>query len=642
MGSELLAMTIARGVDIDFQTSTVTAQSKIGGISTNDNGNQGGRCNLYCYGAVPTSRKTTLNGNVANGASSFVTTDATGWVNGDIIGVGRAAAGGASRAYYTVSSTSGTTVNITGTISGARTSGGQVVKLSGYAIKFIHLTSYTAINNNFINLVMVGVEYPFRSAINFLIDANSNLMTISSTNSFAYYTEAASNIYCESYIEDCSFYGGVTSAVTSGIAFLGLTVRQSGLRIERCHFHNSRFMNGWYAFNNSYMTSGRLKIIDCVMMNIAIGATGQFTDLTYPTATGVMTFGKITFTGNVMESSEHGFVTFGGTDLIHKNNSYWGGGATVSAGGEGAVVYAQLAGTPDISANTYNANRYAVHLHAFVTVGQIEKNSVFGNVSANTLADIIINAGALADFEFSNCSTITTVNTDDLANTINGSYIKYTTLNGTTNNDGGYLTYGKFQRTGTGLSDTTVHTAGGTALRFEPLSSTTNLSWSFVIPTGNIQNKTMMVGVWCKIASATYFAGTHQLPRLTIDYDNGTAAYVQASATAGSWQFLPLPFTPLTTYGQITVTLSARTDATTTNAYVYFDDFVTIYPADTPLNTQTLDLWASALPVVPPLATVLSANDIWAASRSANMGSGTMGEWLGKKALTVSKFLGLK
>jgi hypothetical protein len=137
----------------------------------------------------------------------------------------------------------------------------------------------------------------------------------------------------------------------------------------------------------------------------------------------------------------------------------------------------------------------------------------------------------------------------------------------------------------------------------------------------------MMVGVWCKIASATYYAGTHQLPRITVDYDNGTTAYTQA-ATSTDWQFLPLPFTPTTTYGQITVTLSARTDATTTDAYVYWDDFVTIYPADTPLNTQTFDLFADALPVTPPLATVLSANDVWALATSTMTGAGTVGKMI--------------
>jgi hypothetical protein len=133
--------------------------------------------------------------------------------------------------------------------------------------------------------------------------------------------------------------------------------------------------------------------------------------------------------------------------------------------------------------------------------------------------------------------------------------------------------------------------------------------------------------VWVLIRYAAYWAGTNQLPRITIDYDNGTTAYTQATQST-DWQFLPLPFTPTTTYGQITVTLSARTDATTTNAYVYWDDFVTIYPANAPLNTQTFDLWANALPVTPPLATVLSASDVWALATSTMTGAGTAGKML--------------
>ena len=134
----------------------------------------------------------------------------------------------------------------------------------------------------------------------------------------------------------------------------------------------------------------------------------------------------------------------------------------------------------------------------------------------------------------------------------------------------------------------------------------------------------MTVAVWVKINNANYYAGTYQLPRLTIDYDNGTTAYAQATNKT-DWQLLFITFTPTTTFGQITVTLSARTDATTTGAYVYIDDFTVLYPAGYKLNLGGLDDWANAMPVTPPIATVLSANDVWTASSTVDYGSDTMG-----------------
>ena len=189
------------------------------------------------------------------------------------------------------------------------------------------------------------------------------------------------------------------------------------------------------------------------------------------------------------------------------------------------------------------------------------------------------------------------------------------------------------ETTGDGLTDTTVHTSGTGkfATRFEPLSSTNNLTWASTIPTGDISTKTMTVSVWCKINSATYYAGTHQLPRLTIDYDNGTTAYHQAGETT-DWQLLFVTFTPTTTYGQITVTLSGRTDATTTDAYIYWDDFEVAYPPSVALDLGGMDYWANGLPVSPPIALPISAGSValgvWQQLTATSYGTGSMGEKL--------------
>lgn len=154
----------------------------------------------------------------------------------------------------------------------------------------------------------------------------------------------------------------------------------------------------------------------------------------------------------------------------------------------------------------------------------------------------------------------------------------------------------------------------------------------------------MTVGVWCKINSANYYAGTHQLPRLTIDYDNGTTAYCQAGEST-DWQLLFVTFTPTTTCGQIIVTLSGRTDATTTDAYIYFDDFTVAYPPSVALDLGGLDNWADALPVTPPIAIPISAGtvatNVWQQLTATSYGTGTMGEWV-KKLLSKVIFWGTK
>lgn len=210
----------------------------------------------------------------------------------------------------------------------------------------------------------------------------------------------------------------------------------------------------------------------------------------------------------------------------------------------------------------------------------------------------------------------------DLA--VPGSYLRIQDYNGTDRDCRGYEVYGNYVSTGTGLDDTTVHTAGGFAYRQESINSESRFEWTFYLPTGNIEDKTMIVGVWCKINSATYYAGTHRLPRVNVTYDNTTTVYAEAVEST-EWQFLNLPFTPTTSYGQVTVTLYSRTDATGSDAYVYFDDFSVLYPAGYQLDLGSMDLWANALPITPPIATNLSAQSIWAAADNIDYGANTFG-----------------
>lgn len=157
---------------------------------------------------------------------------------------------------------------------------------------------------------------------------------------------------------------------------------------------------------------------------------------------------------------------------------------------------------------------------------------------------------------------------------------------------------GYLYRTGPSLTDTTAHTSGGYALRFQPTTSTTALPWTFTVSTGNIQTYETTISVWVKINNAAYYAGTHQNPTLRIDYDNGTVVTDVATDTT-DWQLLTKAFTPTTTFGQVTITIDGYTDATTTDAYFYVDDFDIAYPSGYAVNLGKLDVWADGSPITP-------------------------------------------
>lgn len=215
---------------------------------------------------------------------------------------------------------------------------------------------------------------------------------------------------------------------------------------------------------------------------------------------------------------------------------------------------------------------------------------------------------------------------DCLSNAVDGSFVKASNCEGTTNNDIAWFIRGKTQRSGDGLTDTTVHTSGSGkySIRLEPKSETFD-EWSFTIPTGDISGQTMVVAIWIKINSATFYAGTHTNPTLVIDYDNGTEIAAVAADTT-DWQLLSVAFTPTTEYGQVTFTLKAKTDASGSDAYFYADDTSVLYPAGYRVDLGGMDLWADALPIAPPIATVASAQDVWTVLVSALSGTGTVGK----------------
>lgn len=251
----------------------------------------------------------------------------------------------------------------------------------------------------------------------------------------------------------------------------------------------------------------------------------------------------------------------------------------------------------------------------------------FGTERAAPGDEVYVTDDTLNRVTFKNCEIAGSIG--NYATLVQTSYLRWQTYNATANDHRDWWRYGLMQSVGDGLVDTTVHTAGAGkfALRFQPESGTNRLEWSHTAPTGNISGQTMTVAVWCKINAAAYWAGTFQMPRLTVDYDDGTLAYAEAAAST-SWQLLSVVFTPTTAFGQIGITLSGMTDAVGANAYVYWDDGLMLYPAGYVLNIGGMDLWANGLPVTPLIATVFSAIDVWTAQTSVMTGAGTIGKHL--------------
>ncbi len=353
-------------------------------------------------------------------------------------------------------------------------------------------------------------------------------------------------------------------------------------------------------------------------------------------------------TNNYFVGSRYGAVHLAGYgatyDNFHIRNS-----STIYAEGSlyGSITVGNCANVV-LQNSTVNGSRgHAANVYSGV-FDFIFKNCSFGTVYANgSKGDFSLYVlGSFMTFLVDSCDLTSSggwyyyiLDSNGYEYTSSGSKISFQNFNNSSGDHRIYKPYGYIQRTAAGLSDTTVRTTGGSCLRLRSNNTTNRLEWSQYLPVGDVSAQTMTVGVWCKINSATYYAGTHQMPRITVDYDNGTSAYAEAAQTT-DWQFLSLPITAATTYPEWVVTISAMTDAATTNADVYFTDFAVLYPAGYQLKLGELADFARGQPLNPTIATNLSPADVWAVNTSGH-GIGTMG----KKHvdnLTTNKFIALQ
>lgn len=325
-------------------------------------------------------------------------------------------------------------------------------------------------------------------------------------------------------------------------------------------------------------------------------------------------------------------ANFGGVNRTYRN-VYSFNGQRRSA--SGTYNYMALACT-GINCNFINLNVNSSRSNAIQCTGTnlYFKDSSFGTVYSN-VSDINPGyAGSFTQAIFDNCtfgspslwSSALTDENNSIYQCTASSYIRFVNIAGNLADSQGYYPEGNIYSTGAGLTDTTVRTVGGYPMRFRSEYGDVNLEFKQDIPTGNILGKTMSVGVWVHIAGSAFWAGNYIMPRLTVIYDNGTEAYAEAAQVAGSWQLLQVPFTPATAYGLLNITFSCASDTTGGDEYVYVTDWSVLYPAGAQLDLGKQSVWARGLPVVPTIATNLSAADVWATPTTTLTGSGTVGK----------------
>jgi hypothetical protein len=568
------------------------------------------QASLFFYGEVPTTRSALVNANANSGQNKIYTITSTGWASGNRIKIGKYDYQGNVNNSFTISSISGTEITLSGNLTQNVLAGGVIFNLENYGI---------SINDSAARAFYISLSAPANYNISGCLMGYVQIKTGLDFNNFNQYVievnlaNRSKNNFSDNAINGAYPYGIFYSYVPS-----------LGLDIKRNHTYGCPFGSYLIPFYSTVANSGSI-VIDS---NIGTNAS----DNSIWCVSNGMGLGVINGVASIVKN-----LTISNNKFYNISNpTYWiiglnGFYNTIS----GNDFYGITTGV-NPAIQLYNVSNTDFLSNTFVKVTEVYK---FKSSSTNFLLSFTGDyfASNTADFGFtstvyfqgviSDSLTALTISSTNLSTCVPGSTLSIVDEGGVSNKDSVYTPFGIFNRCGDGLTDTTAHTVGTNkfSLRFQPTSSTDLFAWEFKVPTGNIQNKEMVLTCWVKINSATYYAGTHRKPRLNIYYDNSTTAYAEATAST-SWQLLTVAFTPLTTYGQISVTVDGYTDATSTNAYFYVDNFTVFYPAGVQLELGGLDLWADAFPVTPPIATNITAADVWNVLTSGLVASGSVGK----------------
>ena len=605
-GSSSQRIPIAKMGDLDFADpsagTTKPCLCSIGNPTSRGNSTGGGQ-SIFIYGEVPAVEDTELESAVSANSATITTKVETGWNIGDRISIGRMVARGnddSANLFYTITNISGKTITVTPNVAKARAINASVIRLNGYGFRLSCSNT-----SGFVEHLMFGYR-------DFIIEG------------------------CEFY--NVGFYAVGYGAVPTDSLFPYTLKNCSGLITiassigSMINTSGSSYTNSIGQIHDHVNTSG------CII-NRGLGVGNGQADWSMTNCIQIMgdvrggnmvMSGKFAITDCKFENILNSGVRIQGWYVTLRRNLFWGNASGASSS-QGALIVAGNYLSNDIGDNYFDNNHTSVALGGSNFTTKFT-NDNFGTVVTN-LYDVYSYYRSLSEITFENYSGNITYGIFNYV--LTGANVKFISKNKVAGADEQWRGEGVIYKCGVGLSDTTKHT-GNYCMKFSPFQNWSDaLTWTQKVPTENIQNKTMMVGVWVNIANSAYWAGSNQMPRLTVNYDNGTIVYAEAAQATG-WQFIFVPFTPQTTYGEITVSVSGKTSASTANGIFYVADMSVLYPAGHKIELGAMNTWAGGEPVTPSISTVANAADVMSLSPDL-IGAGTIGQVIKTIDVTTNK-----
>lgn len=346
-----------------------------------------------------------------------------------------------------------------------------------------------------------------------------------------------------------------------------------------------------------------------------------FLNLYLPNISAHTWYGTIYNNRNIYANSNANSYYVSGINSIYDGNETYQGTA--------ASAYTYNAINCISKNNTYSTCASVVHAVWGIVINCKELNPTYINNSSPIISYI---AWTLFDFTISDPNWAVTSNETTILEATSGSYVAVTNNNLLSTDDIVFTPDGTLKRCGTGLADTTVYWTDSYSLRQETFG--TPIAYSINSPMGNKLGKAINVSIYCKINSANYYAGTHVLPKLTVEYDGWLHTVYSQWASTTDWQWLYLSFVPTTDNPEVTISLTSETDATGSDAYVYFWHMEGNIPNISAMNNR-----AKALPILDigqlETSAWLVANSVWNYNTALLTWIWTIGNYLKTRLLWI-------
>lgn len=503
--------------------------------------------NTFNISATPGGAEINTSGGqsgVHTANTPIYTTDTTGWTVGSIVSVSGSVTKNSADIFNlkrTIATISGNLITLSNNLTQPRIVGGRVINWSeGYGIQFLGYD--TIINGNFQAASNIHVEG---------VESRLGLVFTGSTGSNMYHHEDAAN--ASQYKITRSSFNNADYRTSNKYTINSMQIPPQGFEIS--YNHGGYACALWYYGNYTAGSSGASKSGSFIVQSNYMSNIGLAYGL------GVSSTSSSVLSPQVIDNYFEGFpagygLTLKGYGGVFSGNTFYACNTNVLGGAYlGAVTFYDAINFTGAN-NIFDNCNTAVCLSVGFQKCEFTDN-IFGPTISNT-NDIVYEDGIFPDYQENSPTGAVIISPASAESLLASGSIRIRDYNNTVGDYRSVVSGGKYYSSSGNLIGETTQT-------------TDEIETSYTFLSGAISTFKLAAVVGCKIENANYYAGTYTLPSVSLIYGDDAAIIDSAIASTAQQRLIAIS-TPADDNKNIIITLTQKTDATSTDADVTWSD----------------------------------------------------------------------